>query len=268
MKYFKIGWFSHEDGPGTRVVLFLQGCSLKCTWCHSPHSQPSRPPILYYSDFCTACGGCAEVCPNHCHRIEEGKHVFDRKACNLCQKCIAVCHSRALVYEYFEATSQELYHKLKSELSLIGNGGGITVSGGEPLMQWQEVRELLALCKADGFHTAVETSAAIKGRAMAALDEVTDCWLFGLKQTEPTLCRMMTGADMDIVLENLQTVASANPDKVIIRTPLIPKYTDDSANLARIEEIMRHFGITKWDKLPLNPHTMHYYRAGGITCRM
>lgn len=264
MRYSKISWYSKEDGPGTRVVLFLQGCNLRCKWCHSPHSHTDRPPILYYADFCTACGKCAEICPQHCHNIEGQRHRFSREKCNLCLQCVGVCSRKALAYDYYEATPAELYRKLKPELRLLGEGGGITVSGGEPLLQWQEVKELLELCKADGFHTAVETSASISGQAVSELDGVVDCWLFGLKQTDPGLCRDMTGADISVVLSNLKLIASESPDKIIIRTPLIPGYTNDETNLSRIREIMDCYHIGKQELLPFNPNTEHYYTAGGI----
>ena len=147
----------------------------------------------------------------------------------------------------------------------MGECGGITVSGGEPLLQWQEVKELLELCKADGFHTAVETSASISEQAISALDSVVDCWLFGLKQTDPVLCRDMTGADINVVLSNLKAIALESPDKIIIRTPLIPGYTDNKENLTRIREIMDCYHIRKQELLPFNPNTKHYYITGGIS---
>lgn len=146
----------------------------------------------------------------------------------------------------------------------MGESGGLTVSGGEPLLQWQEVKRLLELCKNDGFHTAVETSAAIPGEAMQQLASVTDCLLFGLKQTDPGRCMEMTGIDMGVVLDNLETAVSLSSDKVIIRTPLIPGYTDDADNIERIHQIMERYGIQKLDLLPFNPNTQHYYQAGGI----
>lgn len=264
MRYFKISWYSKEDGPGTRVVLFLQRCNLRCKWCHSPHSHSDRPPILYYADFCTACGKCVEICSQHCHNTEGQRHIFSREKCTLCLKCVSVCSRKALAYDYYEETSAELYRRLKPELTLLGEGGGITVSGGEPLLQWQEVRELLEMCKADGFHTAVETSAFFQGQVLSELDGVVDCWLFGLKQTNPVLCRDMTGASINVVLNNLKTIALKSPDKIIIRTPLIPGYTDDEENLCRIREIMERYHIRKQELLPFNPNTRHYYTTGGI----
>lgn len=266
MRYFKISWYSREDGPGTRIVLFLQGCSLHCRWCHSPQSQPVKPPVLYYKELCKHCGKCADVCQHHCHDVENGKHIYDRKNCSLCGRCVTACTGNALAYECYEASPEEIYAKLRAELVLLGECGGLTVSGGEPLLQWREVKRLLELCKDGGFHTAVETSAAIPGEAMQQLDPVVDCWLFGLKQTDPERCKEMTGIDMSVVLANLETAVSQSPDKVIIRTPLIPGYTDDAANLERIRKIMAAHGIKELDLLPFNPNTEHYYNAGGIPC--
>lgn len=261
MKYFRISWYSVTDGPGTRVVLFLQGCNLHCKWCHSPYSIPSKPPVQYFENFCNVCGRCAQVCHKHCHTVENGIHRYSRSNCTLCLQCVQECRHGALIYEYKEASPKELYYRIKPELELLGKEGGLTVSGGEPLLQWQEVRELLKMCKADGFHTAVETSAGIAGEGVMRLNEVTDCWLFGLKQTDPKLCREMTGADMEVILANLETIAKDSADKIIIRTPLIPGYTDDEKNLTNIHNIMGKYHIQKQELLPMNSNTEHYYNA-------
>lgn len=264
MKYFDIAWCSQKDGPGTRIVLFLQGCNSHCIWCHSPHSQPECPPILFYEEYCQRCGKCAEVCSTGNHVVNHNRHLFRRDGCNRCGQCILSCPGRALELKFYEEEPATVFKKLKPELLLLEGIGGITVSGGEPLLQHLELSELFKLCKASGIHTAVETSAAVERLCLEEIFDYTDCWLFGLKQTDKRLCKSMTGADFAAIYSNLGFLAQKAPEKIIIRLPLIPGFTDDPANLRRIAGIMKLYNINSLQLLPYNPYTSYYYKVSGI----
>ena len=264
MNYFDIAWSSKKDGPGTRTVLFLQGCNLHCIWCHSPHSQPKCPPVLFYKDYCKKCGKCEECCEIGNHIVSRQKHLFKRDGCTFCEKCILSCPNNALEYKFYKETPEAVFEKLKPELMLLRDIGGITVSGGEPLLQYTELKELLKLCKSSGIHTAVETCAAVDKVFFEETYAYVDCWLFGLKQTDKKLCKSMTGADFDMIINNLIFLAKKAPEKIIIRMPLITGFTDDTANIQSIAGIMKSNNINNLQLLPYNPFTANFYKAAGI----
>ncbi len=149
------------------------------------------------------------------------------------------------------------------QLKLLRNFGGVTLSGGEPMLQYIEAQELLKLCKKAGVHTAVETSGSVDLKCFEELIEYVDCWLFGLKQTDVDKCHAMTGADFNSIRENLSFLAGNVPSKIIIRTPIITGFTDDICNIHGISEIMLSYGLNTIELLPYNPYTGHYYLAMG-----
>ncbi|MDP4182126.1 MAG: glycyl-radical enzyme activating protein [Bacillota bacterium] len=263
MKYFDIVWSSNKDGPGKRVVLFLQGCPLNCVWCHSPHSQPMEAPVLYFREYCVNCGRCRTVCQQCCFVNNQGKNIFNRSACVRRGECVLNCSHGALAYNLRESTPEEIFEKIKMELKLLKNIGGLTLTGGEPMLQYSDARELLRLCKEMGVHTAVETSGAVNPEYFKELIYYVDCWLFGLKQTDVDKCFTMTGADLNLIRRNLNYIASNGQDKIIIRTPMIEGFTDDIDNIQRISEIMLSLGLKEIELLPYNPNTAHYYLAMG-----
>ncbi|WP_010680979.1 glycyl-radical enzyme activating protein [Acetivibrio cellulolyticus] len=263
MRYFDISWCSTKDGPGRRVVLFLQGCPLCCTWCHSPHSQSIGAPVLFFREYCTGCGKCRAVCKAGCFIVNGENHYFNETNCVRCGKCVLNCSHGALAYNLREGTPEEIFKEIKAELILLRNIGGITLSGGEPMLQYLEAKELLKLCKGMGAHTAIETSGAVNIKCFEELLEYVDCWLFGLKQTDAEKCCAMTGADFNNIEQNLNFLASLVPDKIIIRTPIIEGFTDDIYNIQRIYEIMLSHSLNTIELLPYNPHTGHYYKAMG-----
>lgn len=264
MKYFHISWHSTKDGPGIRAVLFLQGCNLRCEWCHSPHSHPLDSPVLFYPDYCRQCGACVRACTHGCHTLSEGSHVFCREDCTGCNACVKACFHAALKQQGHDLPAEEMYSKLACELQILKGIGGLTISGGEPMLQVPEVKKLLKLCREHGIHTAVETSACVPKQFFQELEENVDCWLFGLKQTDPALCKEMTGADFNVILENFRYLGEKCPEKLIVRTPLIDPVTSDAANMKTICGLMEEYGIKKIQLLKYNPYTSLYYQALGI----
>lgn len=265
MKYFDISWRSTRDGPGNRTVLFLQGCNLRCEWCHSPHSQPMCSPVLYFESYCDSCGSCVAVCPRGCHKMQGETHIFDREMCDNCGNCTkaGVCETEALRRREYEATPEVLYGKLKSELRMLKGIGGLTISGGDPVLQYKEVKRLLRFCKEDGIHTAIETSAAVQNEVIKELADDVDCWLFGLKQTDPGLCKKMTNADITLVAENLRSLGALCGDRIIVRTPLIYPCTSSTENIETICRHMQGAGVSQIELMKYNALTPVFYEATG-----
>jgi pyruvate formate lyase activating enzyme len=173
------------------------------------------------------------------------------------------CSQGALAYNLRKEIPKVIFKRIKNELKLLKNIGGLTLSGGEPMLQYLEVKELLKLCKEMGVHTAVETSGAASIKCFEKLVEYVDCWLFGLKQTDVEKCRVMMGADFKNIERNLNFLAIHVQGKIIVRTPLIEGFTDDIINMRKIAEIMLEQSLNTIELLPYNPHTGHYYKAMG-----
>ena len=263
LRYFDIKWSSYKDGPGKRVVLFLRGCPLHCIWCHSPHLQPCKAPLLFYDQYCRKCSKCHAICPNNVHEIEGNSHRLNRQNCNLCGKCAVNCPFDAISLSNYEEDASAVFRKLLPELLLLKEIGGLTISGGEPLLQTDDIVSLLTLCRTNMLGTAIETCGAVETACFEKLIPCADCWLFGLKHTDPGLCESLTGADFSLVYKNLQFLARHDPEKVIIRTPVIPDYNDQPDNLCNIAEIMVSLGLKNIELLGYNPLTPHYYEISG-----
>lgn len=263
IRYFDIGWLSRHDGPGCRVVLFLQGCHLRCPWCHSPHSWGQTSPLLFFADSCRLCGRCAQACPRSVHQIgADGRHRLDRERCRQCGSCVDACPDSALSLPTVATTVDQLWSHLAPQLRMLRSIGGITFSGGEALLQAEALRELLLLCREAGVHTAVETSGTLPRHHFEAVADLVGCWLFGLR---PTPAYVPPGTDA--ILPNLRFLAGRS-GQIIIRMPVVAAMTDGPESLAEIAAAMQACGLTELQLLPCNPETAHYYRASGQLCRV
>ena len=148
---FNIQKFCINDGPGIRTTVFLKGCPLRCLWCHNPESNEAAPELLYSASKCIGCGKCAVACPLGLHTFSEAGHAFDRERCIACGKCSDVCYAGALELSGYTITVEDaLREVMKDEPFYRNSGGGMTISGGEPLMQFEFTRALLAAAKEKG----------------------------------------------------------------------------------------------------------------------
>ena len=157
-KIFEIKRFAVHDGDGIRTTVFFKGCPLKCVWCPNPEGINVVPQLAYYEHKCILCGECALVCQSGAHRIEEGKHIFDREKCIGCGECESACFADALKLYGKEMSAEELIPILSEDKEFYENsGGGVTVSGGEPMMQFEFALSLMKRAKEEGLHTCMET---------------------------------------------------------------------------------------------------------------
>lgn len=260
---------SRFDGPGHRVVLYLQGCHLRCPWCHSPHSQAKGFLLLNFPAQCRHCSRCVQVCLHGVHQVTADNHIVHREQCVGCGKCIDACPvshrdhlSGALAQAVKEITVPELWHVLYPQLDLLRSIGGLTVSGGEALLQSEALAGLLQLCKEEGIHTAVETSGALPEKHVKDVAHLTDCWLYGLRPTP-----LYTPPHAEKITENLSFLAKTG-SRIIIRTPVIAGITDLPVSLDRIAAIMRANELHEIQLLPFNRETSHYYHALGRECKV
>ena len=258
---FDIKKYSINDGPGIRTTVFLSGCPLSCWWCHNPESQSRTPELLYRSNRCLACGACVEVCPEgaislacHCEEgarsvptkqsqtmqeIASGKDqdrprndiITDREKCTGCQTCVSVCYSSARQSSGYETTVNEVMAQVKREIPFYDeSGGGVTFSGGEPLMQPTFLSKLLKACRQEEIHTTVDTSGFANWNIFEQIRGNVDLFLFDLKHMDSVRHREVTGVPNEVILDNLKKLAERG-HKILARIPLIPGINDDEENL-------------------------------------
>lgn len=217
---FDIQRFSVHDGPGIRTNVFFKGCPLKCIWCHNPESQSKQADIGYYSDKCLACGACASVCK--LHTVSDGKHDYNRSECVKCGKCTEICPTNALTFFGREATAEEIIAEvMKDKTFYQTSGGGLTVSGGEPLYQPEFLKELLTLAKENRLHTCIETCGFASKETVKAIAPLTDIFLFDYKASDERSHMELTGAPLKPIVDNLIMLDKMGI-KTVLRCPLIP----------------------------------------------
>lgn len=225
--------FEIHDGDGIRTTMFLKGCPLHCKWCHNPESISPSSVLAFYENSCKNCRRCQSVCVSGAHAFDpDGKHTVDRDKCVKCGKCEEVCPASALFLYGKSISVEEALEKLMQDKPFYDkSGGGVTLSGGEPLMQPEFCRELLMRLKANGINTAVDTCGFASRKAIDAVIEFTDTFLFDVKAFYESTHLRSTGQSNKIILENLRYIDSWGKS-IEVRIPFIPAFND-----GEIEEI-------------------------------
>lgn len=199
----RIQRFSTHDGPGIRTTVFLQGCPMACAWCHNPETRPLRPVLLWDEGDCVECGACASVCPTGSRTVTaEGTLVYRRETCTACGACAIACPTGGCTLSGKLMTVEEILAVILRDKAFYGTHGGVTLSGGEPLLQ-AEVMELIRACREEGIHVAVETAGGVAPARMAEAAALCDLMLYDIKDTDATRHQAMTGVDNDLILRNL-----------------------------------------------------------------
>ena len=215
-----------HDGPGMRTTVFLKGCPLHCIWCHNPECISAAPELLFRAARCTACRRCEAVCPHRAHRFTLNGHEFRRGLCDGCGACAEVCPAGALTLCGRSAAAGELYDELMEDADFYRiSGGGVTLSGGEPLLYPAFCRELFAVLGRAGIHRALDTSAAVPWEAFETVLPETDLLLVDFKHPDSGRHRELTGQDNRLIRENLRRLQAAGVP-IEIRIPLVPGCTD------------------------------------------
>jgi pyruvate formate lyase activating enzyme len=265
---FNIAHFSVHDGPGIRTTVFLKGCPLHCWWCHNPESQSSRPEVIYFRERCRHCGECIDDCPNRALTMEGGEVRTDEGLCRRCGSCADTCLADARELAGLWMTVDDVLANVERDRMFYEeSGGGVTLSGGEPLQQPEFTEALLRACKLRGIHTAVDTCGFATAASLQRIAPHVDLFLFDLKVIDPIRHREVTGASNDVILNNLEWLAKSTSE-VVIRVPVIPGFTDDEANLCAICDVARSSAIRRIDLLPYHRIAMDKYQRLKIDYRL
>jgi pyruvate formate lyase activating enzyme len=252
---FRIARYAVHDGPGIRTTVFLKGCPLRCWWCHSPESQSTDPELMVQPERCVKCGTCLPACPNHAIEPVGESFATDRGVCEVCGACVRACPSGARAIVGITLTVDQLMAEIEKDVVFFDeSGGGVTFSGGEPLMQPDFLDEALRRCQAIRIHTAVDTCGLADSEVLLRISPNTDLFLFDLKLMDDLRHREVTGASNQLIIENLKMLARSRGN-IRIRFPLIPAINDDPENVRALGALVRSLGITRVDVLP-------YHRAG------
>lgn len=257
--------FAVHDGPGIRTTLFLKGCSLKCIWCHNPEGISSRPEMAFYRHKCLSCGECARVCTAQASRITaEGRHVFDRTACQACGACEPVCLGEAMKrFGRPVSVEEALSIALEDRAFYAHSQGGVTVSGGEPLLQAAFVRALFEELKREDIHTAVDTCGNVPWSAFEEVLPVADMFLFDIKHIDSQAHKALTGAGNERILDNLRKLSAAGA-RIEIRMPLVPGCNDAPDVLDGIGALLGELNIETMRVLPYHSMARSKYAALGL----
>lgn len=251
---FDIQRFCVDDGPGIRTTVFFKGCPLGCIWCHNPESKSFQPELLYDGLKCAHCGACGKVCPQSCHTFTGGKHTFDRACCMLCGRCAGVCMFGALRIAGEEMTAEEVLDRIRADQPFYDeSGGGVTLSGGEPLSQFDFALAVLEKAKTAGLHTCVETSGYIRSDLIVKAARYTDIFLYDIKHMDRDTHLKLTNVDNDLILDNLKTL-DAQGSKTILCLPIIPGCNDDDGHFAKVGKLANTMKyVMRLEIMPYHP---------------
>jgi len=213
---FNIQKFCSNDGPGIRTTVFFKGCPLRCIWCHNPESQNHNKEIMFYPDKCTGCGRCKNL------TIDDANFVCFSGAKEICGKTVS--------------SDEVIAEIMKDYIFYKNSGGGITLSGGEPLFQFEFALDILKKSKENNLHTAIETCGFADKSKITEIAKYTDLFLFDFKESNPELHKNYTGVDNTLIMQNLYLLNELKKD-IILRCPIIPGYNDRKENYDKISYI-------------------------------
>jgi pyruvate formate lyase activating enzyme len=265
---FKIRRFSVHDGPGIRTSVFMKGCPLSCVWCHSPEGISSDSSIWHDTSLCIACGQCVKACPKSALKLslDSGSIIsIDRVLCSISGDCVNVCPTGAIQFTGYKMSITDIISEIEKDILYYSkSGGGVTLTGGEPLYQPDFSLEILKECTENNIHTAIESCLFCEKETIERISEFVDLFIIDMKIFDKSKHLHFTGKSNDIIKENFEYISKTGKS-IIVRIPLIPDITDFEENMNAIEHFVH--GINK--KIPIeyisyNPLAENNYKRLGI----
>ena len=251
---FNVQRYSIHDGPGIRTVVFLKGCPLRCKWCDNPESLTFTPEVMFFEKKCIECGTCVEECENNAINTKQGalpSERIRRDLCNVCGACVEHCPAKALQMVGRKMTGDEVMAEVLKDVRFYQkSNGGVTLSGGEALVQPDFTIDILRKSQQRNIHTAIETSGYAEWGTLEKVIQYTDLLLFDIKHMDSEIHRALTGVPNKRILENLERAVKLRP--VIVRVPLVPTFNDSEENAIAVRDFAERIGVKKIDLLPFH----------------
>ena len=253
---FDIKRFAVHDGPGIRTTVFFKGCPLRCLWCHNPESMRIERQIVFFESKCIGCGECFKRCPNDAVEATPQGRSYYRDKCTLCGTCVQYCYAEATVMQGKIVSVEEVIEEVKKDMPFYENSkGGVTLSGGEPMMQPEFCIAILRESKKAGMHTALDTSGYAKWEVFRRILEYVDLVLYDIKHMDPLKHKEYTGLSNELIFANLMKLDKLNIP-IEIRMPMIPGLNDSEDNLSAASQFLSEMKNIKRIKL------LPYHRLG------
>ena len=263
-RVFDVKRFAVHDGPGIRTTVFLKGCPLRCAWCHNPEGISPAPEVAFISQKCIGCGACVRACPVGAHSIAGGVHAYERSGCTLCGACVEACYPQALVLYGRGVTVEQLMSEILPDREFyVQSGGGVTLSGGDPLLQPDFCAAVLKACRQEELHTAVDTSGAVPWSSVEKVLPYTDLFLYDIKHFDPDQHHSWTGSDNARILENLVALGHKGVP-VEVRIPVLTSVNDGEVLLAIANFLKRIPSLTGVRLLPYHDFARSKFTAVGL----
>jgi len=261
---FDIMRFATHDGPGIRTAVFFKGCPLACPWCHNPESQRYGPDLMYFEERCRQCGDCAPACPEHAIERVDGMPRTSLDACRRCGQCIERCPAEARRIAGRRIALGDLIAEIEKDMVFFEeSGGGVTLSGGEPLSQPRFVGALLHACRERGIRTALETCGFAPAGQFLEAALLADLVLFDLKLMDAALHKRFTGVSNARILANLEALA-ARGRAVTVRIPVVPGVNDGEEETRRFAQCLAGLRIARVELLPYHRIGAEKYKRLGM----
>ncbi|MGG7079297.1 glycyl-radical enzyme activating protein [Clostridium sardiniense] len=259
---FDIQRYSIHDGPGIRTIVFLKGCPLSCRWCSNPESQELKPSIMYQESNCIHCGKCISACKRGAIN-PNNKGFINRELCTACGECVNVCLASALTLKGKKMTVEQVIKELKKDaINYRRSGGGITLSGGEPLVQSVFAQEIFKACKAQGWHTAIETTGYARPEVIEKVFPYVDLVLMDIKNINSDSHKEGTGVSNEIILKNAKRISEIT--KMVVRVPVIPRFNSGLESILEISKFAKTLnGIDTIHLLPYHTYGENKYELLG-----
>jgi pyruvate formate lyase activating enzyme len=260
---FDIKRFAVHDGPGIRTTVFLKGCPLSCWWCHNPEGLKNKQEIIFYEYKCISCNKCIDICSKNALKKINNKLNRNYKICLSCGNCAEICPTASQQIIGRRLTPEKIIEEIeKDRLFFESSSGGVTFSGGEPLMQHTFIKETLKLCKKRGIHTALDTSGYSSTNAFNKTMKYTDLYLYDLKIFDDQKHERYTGVSNKSILKNLETL-NKNKKEIILRFTIINDVTNTKENLNDITNFISSLKrINEINLLPFHDVSEKYQRLG------
>ncbi|MBW2364430.1 MAG: glycyl-radical enzyme activating protein [Deltaproteobacteria bacterium] len=261
---FNIQRFSTHDGPGIRTTVFLKGCPLSCQWCANPESISGSPQLMVRDVKCAGCSACIDACPEKAiHLNTEQKRHINWDTCTQCFKCVDVCLYGALTVIGETKTPESIVEVVEKDRVFYKNsGGGVTISGGEPLLQHEFLKQTLEQLKQNDFHITLDTTGFTSQTVLDKILPLVDLVLLDIKHLDPDCHRTFTGVDNTNILENARHISSSV--KTWFRIPLIQDVNDSQDNISQIVDLAKNLGVEKISLLPFHEGGTSKWRQLGM----